>query len=216
MNATVEKRRALLINVAYFALIIGAFYLFMRFAFWPLFPFIFAFFAAMLFQKPLRALTKRIPVKRGFAALLMTTFTALMVVGIIALAGTSIVSEIKGLIDTLMQTFENIPDFINQAEAWLLSLTDKLPQAIGVSLAMNISDLADSLRIAFAEGSVNEIPSGQINLLGLDFSALLKPLSGVISKAGKVPSILIAIVITFIATCFITADYDRIVRFIKR
>lgn len=216
MTATVEKRRALLINVAYFSLIIGAFYLFMRFAFWPLFPFIFAFFVAMLFQKPLRALTKRIPVKRGFAALLMTTFTALMLIGIIALAGTSVVSEIKGVIDTLMQTFENIPDFINQAEAWLLNLVDKLPQAIGAPLAVSVSDLADSLMTAFKEGSANELPPTGTNLLGLDFSALLKPLSGVISKAGKVPSILIAIVITFIATCFITADYDRIVRFIKR
>ena len=216
MTATVEKRRAVLINVAYFALIIGAFYLFMRFAFWPLFPFIFAFFAAMLFQKPLRALTKRTPLKKGLAALLLTTFTALMLIGIIALAGTSIVTEIKGMIDTLMQTFENIPDFINQAEAWLLGLVNKLPQALSITLSNSISDLANSLLTAFKEGSASELPEGRTDGIGIDFSALLTPLSGVISTASKVPNILVAIVITFIATCFITSDYDRIVLFIKR
>lgn len=216
MTATVEKRRAVLINVAYFALIIGAFYLFMRFAFWPLFPFIFAFFVAMLFQKPLRAFTKRVPLKKGFAVFLMTTFTALMLIGIIALAGTSIVSEIKGMVDTLMQTFENIPDFINQAEAWLLNLVNKLPQAISSPLGANISELADSLLTAFKEGSASELPEKPANTFGFDLSALAAPLSGVISTASKVPSILVAIVITFIATCFISADYDRIANFIKR
>lgn len=216
MNSAIEKRRALLINVAYFALIIGAFYLFMRFAFWPLFPFIFAFFIAMLFQKPLRALTKRLPLKKGIAAFLMTTFTALMLIGIVALAGTYIVSEIKGMVATLMQTFENIPDFINQAETWLLNIVNKLPPALSSSLSTNISDLADTLLTAFKEGSAAELPEKSIGLSGFDFSALAAPLSGVISTASKVPSILIAIVITFIATCFITSDYDRIACFIKR
>ncbi len=216
MTATVEKRRAVLINVAYFSLIVGAFYLFIRFAFWPLFPFIFAFFVAMLFQKPLHALTKRTPLKKGLAAFLMTVFTALMLLGLVALAGTSIVSEIKGMIDTLMQTFENIPDFINQAEAWLLSIVDRLPQAISAPLSVNISDLADSLMTAFKEGSANELPVEKLTSLNVNISSLIAPLSGVISTASKVPSALIAIVITFIATCFITADYDRIVNFIKR
>ena len=37
---TVERRRAVLINVAYIALVLGAFYLFMKYAFWTVAPFI--------------------------------------------------------------------------------------------------------------------------------------------------------------------------------
>ena len=45
-----EKHRSVLINFFYYALILGAAYLFLRFAFWPLFPFLLAFFVAMLLQ----------------------------------------------------------------------------------------------------------------------------------------------------------------------
>lgn len=213
MTASVERRKGVLINVAYFALIIGAFYLFMRFAFWPLFPFIFAFFAAMLLQKPVRLLTKRTPIKKGLAAFLLTMFCALFLIGIIALAGTKIVTEVKGLIESVMSAFDSLPDFILTAERWLISLVEKLPTALETPLTRWIDNLADNL-ISAAQQNPTQ-PSGSL-LSNFDLSSLKTPLSGVISTASKVPSALIAIVITFIATVFMTSDYDRIVTFIKR
>ena len=215
MTASVERRRSVLINTAYFALIIGAFYLFMRFAFWPLFPFIFAFFAAMLLQKPVKLLTKRTPIKKGLAAFLLTMFCALFLIGILALAGTKIVTEVKGLVESVMSAFDSLPDFIMTAEKWLVSLVEKLPAALETPLTQWINNLADSL-VSAAQQNPSQ-PSGPL-LSGFkfDLSSLKTPLSGVISTASKVPSILIAIVITFIATVFITSDYDRIVTFIKR
>lgn len=214
MTASVERRKGVLINVAYFALIVGAFYLFMRFAFWPLFPFIFAFFAAMLLQKPVRLLTKRTPIKKGFAAFLLTMFCALFLIGILALAGTKIVTEVKGLIESVMSTFDSLPDFIMTAEKWLISLVEKLPTALETPLTRWIDNLADNL-IAAAQQNPSQPSGSLLSGLKFDLSSLKTPLSGVISTASKVPSALIAIVITFIATVFITSDYDRIVTFIK-
>lgn len=214
MTASVERRKGVLINVAYFALIVGAFYLFMRFAFWPLFPFIFAFFAAMLLQKPVRLLTKRTPIKKGFAAFLLTMFCALFLIGILALAGTKIVTEVKGLIESVTSTFDSLPDFIMTAEKWLISLVEKLPTALETPLTRWIDNLADNL-IAAAQQNPSQPSGSLLSGLKFDLSSLKTPLSGVISTASKVPSALIAIVITFIATVFITSDYDRIVTFIK-
>lgn len=216
MTAAVERRKSVLINVAFFALIIGAFYLFMRFAFWPLFPFIFAFFAAMLLQKPVRLLTRRTPIKKGFASFLLTMFCALFLIGIIALAGTKIVTEVKGLIQTAISAFDTLPDFITTVERWLLSVVEKLPAALETPLTEWITNLSDNL---VASVQQTEAPHAAETLLpdfGFDLSSLKTPISGVISTASKVPSILIAIVITFIATIFMTSDYDRIVLFIKR
>ncbi|MBQ7101310.1 MAG: sporulation integral membrane protein YtvI [Clostridia bacterium] len=213
MTASVERRRSVLINTAYFALIIGAFYLFMRFAFWPLFPFIFAFFAAMLLQKPVKLLTKRTPIKKGLAAFLLTMFCALFLIGILALAGTKIVTEVKGLVESVMSAFDSLPDFIMTAEKWLVSLVEKLPAALETPLTQWINNLADSLVSAAQQNPAQ--PSGPL-FSDFDFSSLKTPLSGVISTASKVPSALIAIVITFIATVFMTSDYDRIAAFIKR
>ena len=135
MNTNVEKRRAVLINVAYFILLIGAFYLFMRFAFWTVAPFLFAFFVAMLLQKPVHAVTARTPLKKGFVSFISVMFIATLFLGLIALAGTTIFSELKGFAETLRTSFKSIPDFINAAEAWVLGVLSHLPEAIETTLS---------------------------------------------------------------------------------
>lgn len=216
MNTTVEKRRALLINVAYFALIIGAFYLFMRYAFWTVSPFIFAFFIAMLLQRPVSAVTKRTPLKKGFVSFIAMLFIAIFFIGLVALAGTTVFTELKGFVSKLTETFKSIPEFISRAESWLLGLLEPLPDAIESSLATSVNELAESLLSAFSQHGVTFSAPDKAPSMQFDFSALLTPLSGVISTASKLPAFLISIIVFFIATCFITADYDRIVSFIKR
>lgn len=216
MNTTVEKRRALLINVAYFALIIGAFYLFMRYAFWTVSPFIFAFFIAMLLQKPVSAVTGRTPLKKGFVSFIAVLFIAVFFAGLLALAGTTVFTELKGFATKLTETFKSIPEFISGIESWILSLLEPLPDTIESSLAASVNEFTESLLSAFSQNSVITPSADKLSSLQFDFSALLTPLSGVISTASKLPAFLISIIVFFIATCFITADYDRIVSFIKR
>lgn len=215
MSTNVEKRRALLINVAYFILLIGAFYLFMRFAFWTVAPFLFAFFIAMLLQKPVHAVTARTPFKKGFVSFVSVMFIALFFLGLIALAGTSIFSELKGFAETLRSSFKSIPDFLSAAEEWVMSILSHLPDAVQTTLSASASELFSSLSESFTQSSAT-VPDNMQGILDLDFSSIIAPLSGVISTASKVPSFLISIVIFFIACCFITADYDRIVGFIRR
>lgn len=61
----IEKRRRFIINTVYFAIILGLFYFFMRFAFWTCFPFILAFFIAMALQRPVNWITKKNPAEKG-------------------------------------------------------------------------------------------------------------------------------------------------------
>lgn len=213
MNTTIERRRAVLINIAYYSLIIGAFYLFMRFAFWTVAPFLFAFFLAMLLQKPVHSVVRRTPLKKGFVSFVAVLFIAMFAIGLLALAGTSIVNEAKGLVASMTETFKNIPDFIMQTESWLLGIIAPLPDAIEATLAVTITDTADSLLTAMSEQSGNTAASP---FPDFDLSILKTPITGVINTATKVPSFLISVVIFFIASCFMTADYNRITGFIKR
>ena len=52
--------------------------------------------------------------------------------------------------------------------------------------------------------------------LNIDLSILSSPLSGVWNTAKQIPSIFLATLISIIACCFMTADYDRLVNFVKR
>ena len=193
-------RRALLINVAYFALIIGAFYLFMRYAFWTLSPFIFAFFIAMLLQKPVCAVTKRTPLKKPFVAFAAVMFITLLFLGLLTLAGTSIFKELKDLATTLTTTFESIPDFIGQTEAWILNLIRPLPDSIESSVATSVSNFANNLLTAYYYNDFSFLSSGKSGgLMNLDLSFLMAPISGVISTASKLPSLLVSVIIFFIS-----------------
>ncbi|MBQ5825096.1 MAG: sporulation integral membrane protein YtvI [Clostridia bacterium] len=215
MNTTIEKRRALLINTGYFALIIGAFYLFMRFAFWTVAPFLFAFFVAMLLQKPVSKVTKRTPLKKGFVSFVAVMLIALFLIGIVTLVGTTIVSEMKGLIETMTASFKTIPDFIDAVETWLLNLLSRLPDAIETPLANSVRELCDSLTLSITQPKLENTPD-KSPALSFDFSSIISPISGVINTASKVPGFLISVVVFFIACCFITADYGRLVGFVKR
>ena len=58
MNVT-EKRRSFLINVMYFAVLIGLFFLFFKYAFGICLPLLTALFVAAVLQKPVDYLTKK-------------------------------------------------------------------------------------------------------------------------------------------------------------
>ena len=59
MTPTVEKRFEKIINAVYLALIIGLSYLFIKYCLGMVFPFIVAFFVAMIVQKPTNACYKK-------------------------------------------------------------------------------------------------------------------------------------------------------------
>lgn len=215
MNPTIEKRRATLINVAYFALLICAFYLFMRYAFWTLSPFIFAFFIAMLLQKPIRSIEKHTPFKKPFLSFAAVLIIALLFAALVTVIGKSVFDELKELFDKISQTFTSIPDFILKAQIWTLDFIEPLPDSIESSVADSVNNLSYKLLEAYNQQDLSIITSGKSES-EMNISAIVTPLSGVISTASKIPGILIAIIVFFIATFFITVDYDRIVLFLKR
>ena len=209
-----EKHRSVLINFFYYALILGAAYLFLRFAFWPLFPFMLAFFVAMMLQKPVNFITKKTPLKRGLVSLICVLLILAIVISLVTLIGTTVFTRVRDFVTDLMSNFESLPNFIRQAEKWLLGLTEKLPASVQTALQNNIEKLADNLLVSFSdtEQQLTQNADGA----GFDFSVLKTPLTGVISTASKVPNILVAFIVGVIACCFMTVDYKRITNFIMR
>ena len=59
MDAKTEKKRAFLINLLFIAAVLGLIYVFFKYLFWPVAPFVLSFFFAVLLQKPLRWLVKK-------------------------------------------------------------------------------------------------------------------------------------------------------------
>lgn len=198
-----EKRRSFIINVIYFALILGLFYAFMKYAFWLVFPFAFGFFIAMLLQKPVRKIVSKTPIKKGLASGLCVFLLLAVVAALISLLGVKIVTELKGLFQALNAQMQNFPAFVKTVEGEIINALRFLPDTVEQSAAAGVRDFADRLISSDSGASI-------------DWSFLSSPLAGVWNTAKQIPTFFVGTLVSIIACCFMTADYDRISGFIMR
>lgn len=213
----VERKRKAIINIVYYALIIGLLFLVARYAMGVCFPIVCAFFIATILQRPKNFLTRKTFLKSGSASV-VALFGMLFVISFfVALIGVRAVQEIKGFINYITLQLQNIDVFITNIENGVLSFINRLPDFLSGTLTESVSAIFMQLR-EYLAGQSTELADSITGTLGnsFDFSWITTPLSGVISTAKQIPSILIAIIITLVAACFMTSDYEHIMSFIKR
>ncbi len=217
----VEKRRRVIINLVYAGIILGLLYLFFKYVFWLLLPFIAAFFVAAVLQRPANFLSNKTPLKKGLVSVILVILVAAVLATILVLTGARIASEAQGLVRWIGAQFASLPQLLETVREKMLSLTARLPEALKISAAEGIDRLfqsANGTAQAAAEEAAEEAASGSA-LVGIfskfDLSMLQKPVSGVWNTAKQIPSVLIGVLISIIASCFMTSGYDGIVTFIK-
>lgn len=213
----VEKKRKTIINIVYYAMIIGLCFLFGRYAMGVCFPIVCAFFIATILQKPKNFLTRKTFLKSGSASVVSLFALIFVVVFLIALIGVRAVQEIRGFIDYIALQLQNMDVFITNIENAIMSFINRLPDFISGTLSESVTTIFIQIR-DYVAGQSTELTDSITGTLGdsFSFSWITTPLSGVISTASKIPSLLIATVITLVASCFMTSDYDTIIAFIKR
>ncbi len=211
----VEKKRRAIINVAFYAMLLVLGYLFYKYAFGVCFPILFAFVIAVILQRPKNFLLKKTALKKGFASTLCV-FGLLFAAGaVMVLIGVRAAEEVKGFINYVILQFQNIDSVINTVETSVLSFVGRLPDFISENITESISTIFTQLR-EFVAGTNTQLPEQITGGLSDSFSLswITTPITGVISTASRIPSILIGIVVTIVCACFMTADYDLISGFV--
>ena len=208
----VEKRRSMLINFTFYALLIAAYYFFMKYAFWLVAPFIAAFLIAMFLQKPVRAVSKKTKIKKNIVAAVAVLLIVALLLSLIVLVGYRIFVEFRGLGQYLMSKLNDLPNLIQSTEAWLISHLKFLPDSIESTAVSAINDFADRLLLLVVE---QKNTFGEAQSSGLDISVLATPLGGLLSTAKQIPAFLTALLISVIACFFLTCDYDNFTKMIK-
>lgn len=211
-----EKKRKWIINIIYYAMILGLVYLFYKYAFGLFFPIIFSFVVAILLQRPKNFIIRKTPIKKGLASTICVFALIIVALAVISLIGVRVVSEIKGFIDYITIQLQNINEVIDTVESALLVHINRLPDFISSTLSESVNNLFSQIRELVA-GEASDVTEQLTGALSGAFSLtwITTPLTGVISTARQIPSILIAVVITLVCSCFMTSDYDEIIRFIK-
>lgn len=211
----VERKRKWIINVAFYAMLLALGYLFYKYAFGVCFPILFAFVIAVILQKPKNFIVKKTFLKKGVASTLCV-FALLFIAGaVVVLIGVRAAEEVKGFINYVTLQFQNIDSIINTVETSVLSFVGRLPEFISENVTESITTIFTQLR-EFVAGTSTQLPEQITGGLSDSFniSWITTPITGVISTASRIPSILIGIVVTIVCACFMTADYDLISNFI--
>ena len=239
----VEKRRGMIINVIYFAMIVAIAFLLIRYALGVCFPFLFAFLLAALVQKPKNFLVRKTPLKNGAASVICVFLLLIVLAALVSLIGVRLFARIQEFVNYISLQFQNMESVVDNIQAWLLSAIAKLPEFLRKSLNESATDLfsklheylnttaaADSAALAAdatgaaalaageAAGEAASGSSGALSgLLSGNFklSWITTPLSSLLSTAKQIPSVLIAVVISLVASCFMATDFDKMMHFFK-
>ena len=230
----VEKKRALIINVIYLAMIIAIGFLVIRYAMGVCFPFLFAFLVALVLQRPKNFLVRKTFLKDGAASVICVFLLLFVVLALVSLLGVRVFSRVQDFINYIALQLQNIETVIENIQKWVLSLIEKAPEFLRNTLHDSVSQLftkindylastpADTAATATdaavaAADSTQSSASALSGLLSGNFklSWVTTPISSLLSTAKQIPSVLIAVVITLVASCFMTTEYPKVMAFIR-
>ena len=213
----IERKKKAIINIIYVFMIIALGFLFVRYALGVCFPIVCAFFIATVLQKPKNFLTRKTFFKKGAASVISLFALIFIIISLIALIGVRAVSKISGFIDYITIQIQHIDVLVTNIENAVMNFIEGLPAFLSETLTESVTTIFTQIR-EYLAGQSTELTDSITGSLGsaFSFSWITTPLSGVISTAKQIPSILIAVVITLVASCFMTSDYDEIMGFVKR
>ena len=212
----VELRRKRIINFVYFSIVIGLSYLFFKYCFWAVSPFIIAFFIATLVQKPTNLITKKLPIKRSLVSIFFVLILFFALGGVISLIGIKLVDSIKGIFAFVSAKLADFPSLVDDVKNWVLSTVHLLPDRFEASVAENLTEWFDTIRDKTAGEIASTIVDSTSGDGGFSFSAFATPVSGIWNTVKGIPSFFVAIVVAVLSSCFMAADYDWLINFIKK
>ena len=190
----VEKKKKFIINTLFIAIICIIAFFVLKYALTSLLPFVIGLLGAVILQKPVNWLTEKTKIPRALWSIVMVVLLLTVIVGGVGLVGYRLYEELQQLIVSLSDTLPSLSVTIASASKIISNILDRLPDAL----------------VSSFQGATSSIAQSLIGYLSDIVTAFAKV------AIGNLPNILIATVISIIACCFITNDYNKITKFVLR
>ncbi len=209
-----EKRKDTLISLTYFAVFIVLYYLFMKYAFWMVAPFLISFVIAMALQRPIKFLARKTFLSKKLTSVVFVLLIVAVLIGVLVLAGYWIGDEFYNFYQYIIAKFGNYTEIIAKIKDWIEGVLSHLPTALSDKAKVAIDNVTASI-LNLAEKSETAAAEAQSSSSTNIVSLLSTPISGILTRAKQIPSILTALLIGIVSCFFMTSDYDNFVGKIK-
>lgn len=194
----IEKRRQFIINFLYFAIILGVTIFLTRYALGVLMPFLIALVVSLLLRPLVQFLREKVHLHKGFAGIFVVLLFYALIGFLLIILGVQVFSALKSFFIRLPLVYTtSIVPWVQDAFASLEAFTAKLDP--DVAAAYNV--LATNLTTSLGETVV---------------SVSKQVVTGVTNITLKTPGFLLKLIITIIATLFLSIDFPKIRAFVLR
>lgn len=230
MPENIKNKRNFIISLVYIVCLVAIFYLFFKYAFWLLSPFLIAILAAILLQRPVNYLNRRIHVKRGIVSAVLVLLVVAALAAVLGLVVSKLVGEIREFFSYIVDQLKRGDVLVGQITAWtsdklgflpdsiMTSLNDKLGEIIRAVASIVSSEsavpaegLIEGEGAVMAGGGLSGL-TGLFSGAGLSLSSVLSSdsMGSVLSIVKQVPSVAVSILVAVICCIFMTADYTTL------
>lgn len=160
-------------------------------------PFIIAFIISSLLEPPVRLIVKKTKIPRKLAAPIVLLLFLLCFGSLLTLLILKLINEIKDMSKMLPVLFTTLFDNTSKLFDKVIEIYEWLPEEVAINVESFLLNQAGSLM-----NTVNSV-----------INSLLK---GAYATAVSIPEALVFVLITILATYFLTSDRERISRFFYR
>ncbi len=189
-----EKRKELIINVLFVAMVCGLLYLFMNYLFPALVPFLIAFIVACIVRFFAKKISKDSDqVGTRVAVIIILGFYTLLFVLAILLG--------VNLVDKIGEWVRSMPDMYNETIV-------PLWQQLSVKMETMAMEFDESVARE-VERTLNEFQTNMGTIISNASLTAVRVISGGITG---IPAFIIKLIVTVIATFFMTVDFDKITK----
>jgi len=193
-----EKRKRFIVNFLYFAIILGITILITRYALGVLMPFLIALVVSLLLQPLVQFLREKVRLHKGFAGIFVVLLFYALISFLLVILGAQIFSAAKSFFIRLPALYtDSIAPWVQDTLASLETFTAKLDPDVAAAYSALTANIATSLSDTVVNVSKSVV-------------------TGVTSITLKTPGFLLKLIITVIATIFLSIDFPQIKAFIIR
>ena len=193
-----EKRKQFIVNFLYFAIILGVVVLLTRYALGVLMPFIVALLVSLLLKPAVAFFNEKLKLPRSIVGILLVVLFYALVGFLLIVIGVQLFAAAKSFFLLLPSLYTNtIAPWFQNLFVSLQTFVEKLDPDTAATYNAIVSNVSTSLG-----GTVVNISKSVV--------------SWVTNLTLKTPGFLLKLLITVIATIFLTADFPRIKAFVMR
>lgn len=188
---TIEKKKDFLINFAFFIVICAIAYVAFKFLSVYLLPFVIGILASFLVQRPSRAIHQATRIPSGVCTVVLVVITYFLLIGLVGLIGFMLYRWVSALLVIIPEYFPTFSKAMKELSVTFSDLLNQLPSS--------------------TVSALNNMPEKIVSTLTGSLTSWLSAFAGNIVK--RIPNILISIIITVVASCYIAKDYRRVIKF---